>query len=594
MACQPCTECTGKCLCDSCIGTPPSKVCVRFQSVNVPSGGDYSGPPEDTEVVLDLTCLCKNETDCNGEPTYTGDITDVVPEPFYSAYTVYVPGCPSCTFNYWDWRALAACPLNCSWFGEDDDFYYLWIWYELHTYRKSDGRLKRFELYGSIGGPGVGTGGLCYPYEYPCYNVNLFRSGAENWAYGTVTPGPNCSDGPTIPDGHPDPNGQCCQENPTTLSIDVTDNGGAPRTYTLTANKTGGCGDIATCLWKFYIGYADDGDCDGLDGWCWLPWYTASGDPNADPPCEVTFDCTHIPDDWQTIIDDTGAPGVCGPNLKFKAVLVTTDEGGCITSAETELECNACTAPTAELIVTELDDCQYELCAEISGGCDPGPPFIEYQLDYGACNYPEGCECADIGTEDCTPSDCGGTLGDGDCVTITINRSGKLRWRAWDKLCGCPGEWTEVDVTCLPCSCCDGSLAGAMIAVTGVTNCDYTGTPGRSCNCSVVNQTYDVPATTSCGGAQTFSGEITCNDGGGDIPIDWYLEWVIFCDEDGYWLQLGFNISNAPFGDFETVFLGEEMPACVDISECVTISNTDTGCGYCDIFDVTLCATFYA
>jgi len=589
MACQPCTDCTGKCLCDSCTGVPPSQVCVRFQSVNVPEGGDYSGPPEDTEVVLDLTCLCKNETDCNGEPTYTGDITDVVPEPFYSALVIYVPGCPSCTFNYWTWRAAAACPLNCSWFGEDDDFYYLWIWYELHTYRKSDGRTKRFELYGSIGGPGVGTGGLCYPYEYPCYNVSLFRSGAENWAYGTVTPGPNCSDGPTIPDGHPDPNGQCCQDNPTTLSIDVTDNGGAPRTYTLTANKTGGCGDIASCLWKFYIGYADDGDCDSLDGWCWFPWYTATGDPNADPPCEVTFDCSEIPDDWADAIADTGAPGVCSPTLKFKAVLVVVDEGGCITSAETELECNSCSAPTANLVVTETGDCEYELCAEISGGCDPGPPFIEWQLDRGGCAFFDDCPCEDIFDGDCYPG-CGGGLGDGDCITVNIEVTTTLRWRAWDKVCGCPGPWTEVELTCAPCECCDGTVEGALITVSGIGGCiDWEcGT-----DCSDLNTTHDVPAVSSCYGELEIP--VTCSVSGTPSPGSFFLTWTLLCDETGYYVEINqyFDFSGAGNGESEIFYIGDEFIPCVDITASGTINDSPILCIGCDNETVSVSISFY-
>ena len=303
--------------------------------------------------------------------------------------------------------------------------------------------------------------------------------------------------------------------------------------------------------------------------------------------------------------------GDCGEQTGNSITLWVIDEKDCVYEKTKTLpdccrcededanNCNEGIGGTLTATLTGEADCEYELCASVPAATalcgDDSTSFIEYQLDGGDCSFPlDDCDCLDVEADLCRPVGCGRSLTDGECDTVTIDRTTQLRWRVWDKPCGCPGPWNYEELPCTVCSCCDGKIAGAMIAVTGVTNCDYSGTPGRSCNCTIVNQTYDVPATTSCGGSRTFTGEITCNDGGGPIPIDWYLEWNIYCDEDGYWLQLGFNISNAPFGDFETVFLGETMPACVDISECVTISNTDTGCGYCDIFDVTLCVTFYA
>lgn len=135
--------------------------------------------------------------------------------------------------------------------------------------------------------------------------------------------------------------------------------------------------------------------------------------------------------------------------------MVLVDDRGCVYCASTELTCGCCEGVSGHLDVTPLPDgCGAQLTASTTGNCDPEdenppPPLIEVQFLNGDCDlYPEPCPCGplDPDSPDYDPTgcfSCSFIMKDGDVAEIT-NLWTELRWRVWDRACGCFGPWTYV------------------------------------------------------------------------------------------------------------------------------------------------------
>lgn len=178
---------------------------------------------------------------------------------------------------------------------------------------------------------------------------------------------------------------------------------------------------------------------------------------------------------------------LCGSNY-FRVTLHVWDEEDCHDSVTSGIgNCCACedrhsepcTTPSGSLDYTLIDPeaCTYELCATAPTGdgiCGTGPGFVEWQLANGGCAFTD-CGCVEVGEGDCVDPGCGGTLLDGACTEITITEPTTLRWRAWDAACGCFSEWTEIQLSCNICECCDEPLTGVMMTIGGFSQGDVEG-----------------------------------------------------------------------------------------------------------------------
>lgn len=299
--------------------------------------------------------------------------------------------------------------------------------------------------------------------------------------------------------------------------------------------------------------------------------------------------------------------GGCGEQTGNSITLWVIDEKDCVYEKTKSLpDCCRCEDEDANncnegigggLTVTLIDEatCEYELCASVPAAeplCgDASVSFIEYQLEGGGCTFPEDdCECLDVEADLCMPVGCGRGLTDGECDTITVDVSTQLRWRVWDKPCGCPGPWNYEELPCTICECCDGKVAGAMITVSGIGSCiDWDcGT-----DCSDLNTTHDVPAVTSCYGELEIP--VTCSVSGTPSPGSFFLTWTLLCDETGYYVEINqyFDFGGAGNGESEIFYIGDEFIPCVDITASGTINDTPILCIGCDNDTVSVSISFY-
>lgn len=262
------------------------------------------------------------------------------------------------------------------------------------------------------------------------------------------------------------------------------------------ASTPGTCGPIVKRLWI-------------LESW------------DSEPTTSADLACA----DKQTVVssDDVGLEGsegifkpVTGCGKKWwRLTLIVWDSQDCFDKASTDVQtcCNCedegepCPGvPGGSLSVEEIDLCQYELCATLpvdefghaDGVCGEGTPFIEWQLNTGACSFTDDCPCEDTPISGgCSVIGCSGGLGDGDCYTITLTQSAVLRWRVWDNVCGCPGPWNEQILECSTCHCCDGTLVRVEVTVSGIS--EGNNGPDIDChNCTEVNRTYVMRPILDC------------------------------------------------------------------------------------------------
>jgi len=311
-----------------------------------------------------------------------------------------------------------------------------------------------------------------------------------------------------------------------------------------------------------------------------------------------------------------GAPG-CAGQLNIVVTQTVWDEAGCRDSSEQgPIPCCDCLGNDGEmcgelsgsLTVTLIDaeTCTYLLEATAGGeGICGGTTVIEILFSNADCDPPDPpCSCEEIAAGNCGGVGCSAFLGDGDSMEITISEPTTILWRPVEGDCGCHGEWTEEALPCAPCECCDGKFSGATLTVSVSAPNDC---PDRaefvSCDCAAVNGDYDCPATASCAGEHTKVDHQPCiTDNGVDPPSTTYnsstASWSIYCDEDGYWLTLGFSTgtANNVGSAFDDVFLGEEKPVCKNISATATITQASYGSGcYCNWGNTTtILADFYA
>lgn len=381
----------------------------------------------------------------------------------------------------------------------------------------------------------------------------------------------------------------CCQDGGPTASFTIDpaldeDENEIPCTFVFTSTSTpGACGDIASCQWEFVVTGAEGGPA----------VFYKDG-------CEVTVairDCENYEGGRFGCVDVIKAR--CG-ELTIQATLRVTDTTGCVGTATDEVSCGNDCIVEGTVSITQVDTCRYRFCAEVdweTTTCDI--PFVEISLGGGAVDY--DCTCEQF-AEDAEFYDCDQntiTLGDGDCTERNIRTSLQVRWRWWDKACGCPGPWHDYgEITCTECNCCDGVIDGAIVTVEGVTTCPDDGAlGGRSCPCLSLDASYNVPATAPCTGLKEFP--MTCTFGDPPVPGDITVgvQWFIFCNEDGYWISLVLYITNGSLVETTEaiIFLGDEKPICTEILDaCGSSEDENIACFWCEVDGVSLCASVYA
>lgn len=137
------------------------------------------------------------------------------------------------------------------------------------------------------------------------------------------------------------------------------------------------------------------------------------------------------------------------------------------------------------------------------------------------------------------------------------------------------------------CECCNGDLGGAIMTVSGIKDGD------RDCPCTDANTTYVVPRPGDlCQGHLIFPKQIECPN---NWSIDIELAWRFSCNEEGYWLTIGFG-SMPEIGPPRSalIFLGTTKPTCTSPGGSVTFSGDPQVRNGCDAQNsVTIDYSFY-
>lgn len=239
-----------------------------------------------------------------------------------------------------------------------------------------------------------------------------------------------------------------------------------------------------------------------------------------------------------------------GVQIVFR--MTVWDEAGCSDTFESEpVECcncvdgeTLCASPSGTLNITLIDEetCTYELCASIpeqSAYCgSPGTSFIEYQLSSSTCDFDE-CECDDVGTDDCTGVNCSGGLVDGGCTEISLEGPITIRWRVWDRNCGCYGDWNYEELPCNNCDCCEEPVR-VFITLAG-----WTAQAGITCPCDNINGTWELTKSSS-GTSSPCEWELQTEDW--ECPpsgiLNLFASFVLSCFEG----TLNGSLSTSPIG----------------------------------------------
>jgi hypothetical protein len=352
--------------------------------------------------------------------------------------------------------------------------------------------------------------------------------------------------------------------------------------WTFTSASTpGSCGgsDPESCVWLWTIttqlgaeitGSEEDSDCSGftlnlLDILCAA---RASG---------VESDCP------------LGTPGDlvdinCGCGIHTLALtLVYTDPSGCVDRVTEEYTCGCEITEVPSFAGIEdtdgCEDCSPDCCKDV---LITYPEFdscghalcLMHNLE-GGPGLSDDCPCSASPCVDGTGSGTKTYRVEGVCVedgldfSMHLIRSGTC--------CTGPTVVVSEDPSC-GCDCCGGGLSGVHVTVAGITAVD-------DCPCEDFNATHDIPVNLGpCAGVTSGEILITCGD---DSEHSLYLDFMIPCDEDGYWLTVSFAIVTSGvgtvFNDNETFFLGLDKPSCQSISEVWNYSSMNTG-GPCDVW----------
>lgn len=243
---------------------------------------------------------------------------------------------------------------------------------------------------------------------------------------------------------------------------------------------------------------------------------------------------------------------------------ITSDVYNCCSCEDGGLPCPGTVGGSLGVTLTNEELCEYELCATLpvdeaghaEGVCGEGTPFIEWQLENASCAFfnDADCDCADIFAGTCYPG-CGGGLGNGDCVTVTIESSTSLRWRVWDNACGCPGPWTYVPLVCNPCDCCETENDGILESIDISLDAIKAGSSGDCADCLQFNDIYHVPGTDTCYGNDVFVQPTACIEGVEHDTIT--ISWQITCTDTSTTLTVN-------------VQMGQTFPAFITFEKTVT------------------------
>lgn len=174
-------------------------------------------------------------------------------------------------------------------------------------------------------------------------------------------------------------------------------------------------------------------------------------------------------------------------------------------------------------------------------------------------------------------------------MATTLWSNGKLVFLNNKPLFGPP-----FDCCCGTCVCCNGGFTGATISVTGAVNPGADPLEEPCTGCEQLNTSFDAPATHDCGGlsdGQVY--EITC-DFSGEIEEVVVASWSVTCDDDGVWLEIGYNIGLGA-GTDRVLVAGFGVPIdCTDIFGCINLDLGEQGVfSSCDVSDLQVCAEVY-
>ena len=281
-------------------------------------------------------------------------------------------------------------------------------------------------------------------------------------------------------------------------------------------------------------------------------------------------------------------------------MLTIIDVRGCIYQYCRMVTCGCCSGSSGSLTIEPgATACSYVFTASVTSSsdeaCEGHDAFIEYQiLEASKGCVPESfevCACADPTCD----NSCGRAfLLDGQTGGADVDTSAQVRWRVWDKTCGCAGPWVYADLPCQPCEFCDGKYDGFDVTVSSLGECV---TEGFDCNCAPLNQEYRVPRTYPCAGTKVFN-DMTCTVDPDSTPLDvsLMLFWSIWQDVDGYWIDVGYTFDGGGSGptDFVTLFLGEELPVCIDIETSGIAESEPVFCLWCETSSVGFSIKAYA
>lgn len=226
--------------------------------------------------------------------------------------------------------------------------------------------------------------------------------------------------------------------------------------------------------------------------------------------------------------------------------------------------CDCGGPPSGLLTITpqEPDEdggCLYLLSASGFGDCETA--FIEFCVDGGAgayecdrCLNPEDPNCSYGGGPGCQ------TISDGTYL-LRIFEPELLKWRVWDGICGCYGPWTDVELPCANCTCCEEGLSGLNITLSGIVD----GLAGCG-DCAELNGEYFVPLTSDCGGDEQFISTVSCNgDLEGDVSFE--IIWTITCEENNLILDVSVGgLSGIISAQYQLVvpFVGDPPRDCLE------------------------------
>ncbi len=399
----------------------------------------------------------------------------------------------------------------------------------------------------------------------------------------------------------------CCSDPNTPPAASFSFAGDDCGAITVTSTSTGGvCNDIQGEIVSCTYSYTINNQSEGID----------AGIEVEGTNCEIVIDVLELlcllPDDQPPCLPcDPGDCQVarnsictCGENF-ITVTLTVTDSNGC---QDTHTETYTCGCEITEVPSISIGDgegcdgCPPDCCKEVTVTW-PTTDSCGNELillgDIGGDGFGGGaqpdlsCPCAEPGGAS------GGTqLFESLCVSEG-SITGQLQLARANAPC-CTGPVLVVDeeVSC-GCSCCNGSVGGAIMTVTGIP---ATGTQEPPCTtCDNLNVTLDVPADPGnlCQGIGNTTALIECPGPSSDNATV-NLAWSIVCDleDPGYWLRITWSIvepfSGAGASGDDFFFLGLDKPTCSTISECIEFLSDPTELGLCVYESVTVCAEFYA